>query len=147
MSFQERKGNLFEADVDAIAHGVNCRGVMGAGIAKEFSERYPEMYEYYRDMCRGGHLDPGDGFLWKPPEGPKVYNLASQYHPGPAAKLRWLTEAFCWMLEDAETEKVKSIGLPRIGCGIGGLDWIEVRMIIEPLALESSTEIVVFTNE
>lgn len=49
------------------------------------------------------------------------------------------------MLELAEESGVNRIGMPRIGCGIGGLQWVEVRMIVELLAIESSVEVVVFS--
>lgn len=151
MSFSERKGSLFDADdLDALAHGVNCKGVMGAGIAKEFARRWPDMLVCYRKACTLNGLAVGDvlklgGFLAFQTEDRLIYNLATQDRPGPDAKLRYVAQGVAGMLNDAEDNGIKRIGMPRIGCGIGGLEWVEVRMIVELLAIESSVEVVVFS--
>jgi O-acetyl-ADP-ribose deacetylase (regulator of RNase III) len=146
--YSERKGSLFEAeDLDAIAHGVNCKGVMGAGIAKEVRERYPWSFTDYRTMCETRILHPG-GVRWsscEPEPKVDVVHLATQERPGPDAKLRWVAGSVGEMLDIAEIFRTNRIGMPRIGCGIGGLEWVEVRMILELLANESPVELVVFS--
>src|SRR5579863_1959322 len=140
MPFSERHGDLFAAtDMDALAHGVNCRGVMGAGIAKGFKARWPEMFAHYRTNCEARALFPGvclsipanrgSDAMW-------ICNLATQDRPGPDAKLRYIAGAMAEMMEWAEDSGggIRRIGMPRIGCGIGGLEWVEVRMIVELLA-------------
>src|SRR5262245_5324107 len=76
------QGDLFANihAVEAFAHGCNCKGSMGAGIAKEFRARYPEMYEEYRRRCKATprEFNLGDAFLWKEEEQPWVFNLATQ---------------------------------------------------------------------
>lgn len=146
MSYFERKGNIFDAgDLDALAHGVNCKGVMGAGIAKDFKLRWPAMYSGYRTLAEEGSLYPGNVFPYRAPEGRFIYNLCSQDRPGPDAKLRWVAQSVAKMLDYAEDNQVKRIGIPRIGCGIGGLEWIDVRLILELLANESSVDLVAFS--
>jgi O-acetyl-ADP-ribose deacetylase (regulator of RNase III) len=146
MTFSERKGNLFEADdLDALAHGVNCKGVMGAGIAKEFARRWSDILPPYREFCQGASVPLGAAWLYIAGDGTLIFNLTTQRRPGPDAKLRWVAQAVGNMLEQAELTGVKRIGMPRIGCGIGGLEWVEVRMIVELLANESPVEVVVFS--
>jgi O-acetyl-ADP-ribose deacetylase (regulator of RNase III) len=77
-------GDLFSNayHVQAFAHGCNCAGSMGAGIAVGFRTRYPAMYEEYRRRCKATprELNPGDAFLWKDVGQPWVFNLARQEH-------------------------------------------------------------------
>src|SRR5438067_1457780 len=76
------KGDLFanRFKAQALAHGCNCQGSMGAGIAKGFRERYPAMYEAYRRRCKSDSrkFNLGDAWLWKDEDRPWVFNLATQ---------------------------------------------------------------------
>src|SRR5512141_2670107 len=70
-------GDLLAAqDVDAIAHGCNCAGAMGKGIALAIRRRWPEMYQEYRQHCRDGKFRLGDVFVWE--SKPLVFNLGTQ---------------------------------------------------------------------
>src|SRR5437868_13776170 len=82
MPIQFVSGDLFanEFETEAFAHGCNCQGSMGAGIAKGFRERYPEMYEHYRARCKAEprEFNLGDAWLWKDERRPWVFNLGTQ---------------------------------------------------------------------
>src|SRR5262245_55523170 len=82
MAVQFTSGDLFTNahDAQALAHGCNCAGSMGAGVAVGFRERYPAMYESYRAMCKAEprQFNPGDCWLWKADDRPWVFNLATQ---------------------------------------------------------------------
>src|SRR3954470_10280028 len=82
MPVQYISGDLFanRHHAQAFAHGCNCKGSMGAGIAVGFRERYPEMYEQYRALCKAlpRRFNPGDCFLYKAEDRPWVFNLATQ---------------------------------------------------------------------
>jgi len=132
----EKTGDLFSTDAPFIAHGVNCRGVMGSGIAVQFRQRYPEMYEQYRLQCQRGVFWPGEVFVWAAPE-VTVLNISSQFEPGPNATLDYLRKGLFRALLTADRQV---LALPRIGCGIGGLDWdSQVKPAI--LAAESDFEL------
>lgn len=128
MSVTEITGDLFQQDVDALAHGVNCKGVMGSGIAPFFKKQNPVMFNHYKALCFKGTLKPGLVFPWKTGDGKWIYNLATQNHPGPHATLGWVQQSLEGMRLHAETHRVLSIAVPRIGAGIGGLDWLQVRL-------------------
>jgi O-acetyl-ADP-ribose deacetylase (regulator of RNase III) len=125
-----REGDLFASGLPALAHGVNCRGVMGAGIAVAFRQRWPEMYESYRKRCtkpgeinQGGAMFPGDVMPWLQRGSPVVFNLATQDQPGANAQQWMITAAAGRMISMARYDfRITEIGLPLIGCGIGGLD-------------------------
>jgi O-acetyl-ADP-ribose deacetylase (regulator of RNase III) len=121
--FKEIEGDLFNSDAQALAHGVNIRGVMGAGIAKPFKEKFPLMYEEYCLMCRHETLHVGGCFAYYAGNGRWIYNIASQDEPGPFARVRWLSTGLRDALIHARRYKVDEIALPQIGCGIGGLDY------------------------
>lgn len=121
-------GDLFEYPAKAIGHGVNTRGVMGAGIATVFKKLWPEMYAEYRTLCQSGKLVAGGFFPWQDPvSGKWVYNLASQDLPGPDARIEWLATAAHSALTHARDNDVIEIALPAIGCGIGGLELEDVK--------------------
>src|SRR5438105_4012234 len=84
MSIERVSGDLFQNrfKAQALGHGCNCQGSMGAGIAKGFKERYPEMFEEYRRLCKAEPrlFNLGDVFLWREAGKPAVFNLGTQEH-------------------------------------------------------------------
>lgn len=144
MTFEHRTGDLFEEGLEAIAHGVNCKGVMGAGIATVFRDDFPEMFEAYRKLCKGGKLKPGMVYPWFDEELELwVFNLATQPTPGPTADLAAIRLTVQKMLAFCEKKGIESVGLPRIGSGLGGLEWDDVRATIEEVAESSPVHLVI----
>ncbi|HEV2457299.1 MAG TPA: macro domain-containing protein [Ktedonobacterales bacterium] len=123
-----------EHHAEALAHGCNCRGSMGAGIAVGFRERYPAMYEEYRRRCKATprEFNPGDAFLWKAADQSWVFNLATQEdYWRSRATYDAVERALREMRSQADAEGIRSIAMPRIGTGYGGLSWKKVRAVIE----------------
>lgn len=120
--------------VEAFAHGCNCQGSMGAGIAKGLRERYPAMFEQYRARCKAEprQFNLGDAWLWKEEGKPSVFNLGTQEKYWRArASYEAIEQALVKMRELADAEGIRSIAIPRIGVGYGGLSWRKVRAIVE----------------
>ncbi len=132
MSCTEITGDLFSAGTQAIAHGVNCKGLMGAGIAAEFARRYPRMKQAYIKRCELGLMKPSSFFFWAGDQ-PLIYNLATQMMPGRDARLTWIERSVDNMLTHAVSCGIQSIAMPRIGCGIGGLNWEDVQPQLKEL--------------
>jgi len=140
--YTDKRGDIFTTKAEAIGHGVNCRGLMGAGIAVAFKQRFQGMYEAYKVRCITGELQGGEVFPWRDDSGLWVYNIASQVEPGPNAKVTLFLPAMIKTLMHAEKHGVRSIAVPQIGCGIGGLDWPEVRGLLQLLSRDfPATEI------
>ncbi|MEO5951180.1 MAG: macro domain-containing protein [Chloroflexia bacterium] len=136
MSVKYVAGDLFvnRVGAEALAHGCNCQGVMGAGVAVGFRERYPEMYEEYRRRCKAisRRFNVGDAFLWREPSKPAVFNLGTQENTrDQKATYDGVRTALVNMRGLAEKAKIDAIAMPLIGAGLGGLDWNRVRPIVE----------------
>jgi O-acetyl-ADP-ribose deacetylase (regulator of RNase III) len=133
--------------VQAFAHGCNCQGSMGAGIAVGFRERYPDMYERYRALCKAKprEFNLGDVFLWKAEGQPWVFNLGTQEGVWRArASYEAIETALTRMRELADAEGITSIAIPRLGVGYGGLSWKKVRAIVERVFADWSGRLVVY---
>jgi O-acetyl-ADP-ribose deacetylase (regulator of RNase III) len=136
MPIQFIAGDLFENvhRVQAFAHGCNCQGSMGAGIAKTFRARYPKMYEEYRTRCKAvpRQFNLGDCWLWKADGELWVFNLGTQEgYWRSRASYDAIATSLKEMRRQADAEGITRIALPRIGVGYGGLSWKKVRGIIE----------------
>jgi len=140
-----RIGDLFEqTDLKALAHGCNCAGVMGAGIAVEFKKRYPNMFELYRVFCKGGAIVLGDCLAWTDvPTETVIFNLMTQPSYKSGAILSAIEKSAEDMMYRAVDLGISKIGMPFIGCGLGGLSWEEVGPVFEKLSEKYSVTLVV----
>jgi len=136
MTIKYVSGDIFanRYQAQALAHGCNCQGSMGAGVAKGFKERYPEMFAEYRRRCKAEprQFNLGDAFLWKEEGKAWVFNLGTQERYWHArASYEAIGEALKNMKRQADEEGIHTIAIPRIGVGYGGLSWKKVRPISE----------------
>jgi O-acetyl-ADP-ribose deacetylase (regulator of RNase III) len=143
------RGDLFanRFGARALAHGCNCQGSMGAGIATGFRDRYPEMYEEFRRRCKAKprEFNLGDAWLWKADDQPWVFNLGTQEGVWRArASYEAIEAALVSMRQQADGEGITSIALPRIGTGYGGLSWKKVRAIIERILADWAGSLYVY---
>lgn len=125
------KQDLFDASNLVIGHGANTKGVMGAGIARVFRKLYKDNYIAYLESCVAGTFCPGGILIVKEKER-LIVNIASQDFPGPCAKLEWIEQG----LAKCAANEIKSIALPWIGCGIGGLKREDVQKVLEDSPLD-----------
>ncbi len=142
-------GDLFHNahDAQAFAHGCNCQRSMGAGIAKTFRARYPEMYEEYRRRCKAEprQFNLGECWLWKADNQPWVFNLGTQEGYWRArASYEAIDTALRSMRQQADVEGITRIAVPRIGVGYGGLSWKKVRAIVEAVFGDRHGTLVVY---
>lgn len=150
MQIEERTGNLFDmTDLDAIGHGVNTVGAMGAGIAKMFSATWKNMYLEYREECRSGILIPGTTSIYPLDDSEAigsisyVVNIASQDNPGANARYEWLESGLSSAVMQLTSLGVRSFGIPMIGAGIGGLEPEKVLDIFQKVQDGTAVQIVV----
>jgi O-acetyl-ADP-ribose deacetylase (regulator of RNase III) len=122
--------DYWEFQADVRVNTVNCVGVMGAGIAKEFKARYPEMFHDYYRACRDNRLQPGGIHVWED----KIINVATKDHWRQPSKYEWIEQgvrAIGEYLEGLAREgKIVSVALPAMGCANGGLAFPKVSTIV-----------------
>ncbi|WP_370420971.1 macro domain-containing protein [Streptomyces sp. QH1-20] len=141
---EHRIGDLFTADdADALAHGCNCAGAMGRGIAVEFKRRWPQMYEEYKALCRAGKLTPGEIFPWQAGER-WIYNLGTQAHWRTRAEMQAVVSSVDRMLAHAGAHGVRRIAMPRIAAGLGGLEWAHVEDALTPIVSAHGISVAVY---
>lgn len=142
MSYRETTGDLFDLGLPAVGHGCNCQGSMAGGIAVQFRERFPDMYEEYRRRCRTGEFPLG-GFLRWDADDLVVYNLATQQRGGAGARLDAIGSSVHAALADAAASGLTALGVPKLGAGIGGLDWSDVQAVLREAGEASPVEFTV----
>lgn len=134
---REAEGNLLTADVDALVNTVNTVGVMGKGIALQFKRAYPEMFKAYARAAKAGEVIPGRMFVWDTESmtGPKlVINFPTKRHWRSPSRIGDIQVGLDDLARVVRESGIKSIALPPLGCGNGGLAWSDVRpLIVEAL--------------
>ena len=132
---EKSKGNLLEAPAEALVNTVNTVGVMGKGIALQFRQAYPEMYRAYEKACKDGDVRLGEvqAFdLGGLAGGPRwVINFPTKGHWRAGSRLVDIETGLADLVAKIHKLHFRSIALPPLGCGNGGLDWKVVRPLIE----------------
>lgn len=151
MTLSFKKGDMFSEAVDALVNTVNCVGVMGKGVALEFKKRWPDNYKEYKKICSAKGLRPGKVFVYDtkqlfPTDGPRfLVNFPTKDHWRAKSKLDYVESGLDALVEAIENYGIKSIAIPPLGCGNGGLDWSDVKpLIIEKLENLSNVDVRVF---
>ncbi|OJU74571.1 MAG: phosphatase [Bacteroidetes bacterium 47-18] len=129
-----KSGNIFNLQgVSNYAHGCNCAGAMGKGIALQFKKKYPPMYVEYKKLCKDGLFSLGDIFTYNYGNG-IIFNLGTQTTWKTKADLNAIKVSLIKMLSYASQNNIHEIALPKIGAGLGGLNWDDVKNIIDKVA-------------
>src|ERR1019366_8355238 len=119
------QGNLLEARVDALVNTVNTVGVMGKGIALMFKEAFPENFRAYEEACERHEVHIGRMFVTEnlALKGPRwIINFPSKNHWRQPSKLEWIVEGLEDLRRVLKEKAIRSIALPPLGCGNGGLE-------------------------
>jgi O-acetyl-ADP-ribose deacetylase (regulator of RNase III) len=128
------QGNLLDARTDALVNTVNTVGVMGKGIALMFKEAFPANFRAYEAACKDKEVRVGHMFVTENPafEGPRwIINFPTKKHWRQPSKMEWILEGLRDLKRVIAEHDIRSIALPPLGAGNGGLDWREVRPEIE----------------
>ncbi len=128
------RGNLLEAKVEALVNTVNTVGVMGKGVALMFKEAYPENFKAYEAACRKKEVKVGHMFVTEPQSliGPKwIINFPTKEHWRGDSKMVWIEAGLKDLRRVIAEKKIRSIAIPPLGSGNGGLNWSDVRPKLE----------------
>ena len=127
-------GDITEADAEALVNTVNCVGVMGRGIALQFKRRYPDNFRAYAVACKRGDVEPGRVFIFETGQftNPRyIINLPTKRHWRAKSRLEDIDAGLDSLVDELRERGIRSIAIPPLGCGMGGLDWNQVRPRIE----------------
>lgn len=130
------QGDILKADVEALVNTVNCVGFMGRGIAAQFRRAFPENFRVYEAACRQRELQPGTmlvvetGQLTNPRY---IVNFPTKRHWRARSRIEDIQSGLEALATEIDRRGIKSIAVPPLGCGLGGLDWSEVRPKIEAI--------------
>jgi len=142
-----KKGNLFNSECQTLVNTVNCVGVMGAGIAKQFKQKYPEMFAQYKWACEPGEYrcleHGGDLWIWRYTDMFKpriILCFATKEHWMNPSKVEWIERGLQRFIEDYRYWGIESIAWPKLGCNNGKLNWendVKPLMVkyLEPLPI------------
>lgn len=141
------QGNLLAADAEALVNTVNTVGVSGKGIALMFKESYPENFRAYEAVCKAGRLVPGGLFITQRQDmlGPRfIVNFATKKHWRHPSRLEWIEQGLVALKKEIEARGIRSIAIPPLGAGNGGLDWSDVKPLIAEALSDLDCEIIVY---
>ena len=128
------KGNLLAAPTEALVNTVNTVGVMGKGIALQFKEAFPANYKKYLEACKNQELQPGKLLIVEEQtlEGKKrIVNFPTKTDWRLKSKYEYIEQGLQALVLAIQQHHIKSIAIPPLGCGNGGLDWSKVKSLIE----------------
>lgn len=159
MPITHKTGSIFDSKAHAIVNPVNTVGVMGAGLAKQFKQRYPEMFDSYVKATNDGVWEEGGIYIATGSTGgAKVTRLrlhrfwvgnGKQVIINLPTKKHWLNPSSYKLIDFyldqtsiyVKGHQIDSIAFPRLGCGLGGLQWGAVKRMLEQFALEVGNDV------
>lgn len=151
MTIEYKDGDMFDEPTEAIVNTVNCVGVMGKGVALEFKKRWPGNFKAYKELCGKKILKPGtmfifdNGDLFENGKHRYLINFPTKKHWREKSRIEYVQEGLADFVRQVRNLKIASVSMPALGCGNGGLDWSEVRPLINERLLElSDVRFVVF---
>jgi O-acetyl-ADP-ribose deacetylase (regulator of RNase III) len=146
----EVEGDINLSSANAIAHVVAPNDEFKSGFAHSLRESWPALYKDFRHYCRQEHPKPGAVWGWKGAESSTIYSLMAQEaaeghnsHPGKAS-LPSLNKALSELKHLCETEHYKTLALTRLATGVGGLEWKDVKPMIDKHFKDSNIRVYVY---
>lgn len=127
-------GDILRTDAEALVNTVNCVGIMGRGVALQFKNAFPANFKAYRVACARKEVQPGKVFVFETHEltGPKfVINFPTKRHWRGKSRMEDIDSGLKALVAEIRNRGIRSIAIPPLGSGLGGLNWAEVRPRIE----------------
>ena len=128
------QGDLLNQDAEALVNAVNCVGVMGRGIALQFRKAFPENFKVYEYACKHGKVRPGAMLVFETHrvKNPTyVINFPTKRHWRDKSRIADIESGLEALVAEVKRLRIRTIAIPPLGCGLGGLEWPDVRPRIE----------------
>lgn len=143
-----KTGDILQADAEALVNTVNCVGIMGRGVALQFKNAFPENYKAYEAACDRGEVQPGKMFVFETGwlTNPKhIINFPTKRHWKGKSRIEDIETGLSALLSEIRKRGIRSIAIPPLGAGLGGLDWQLVKSrIVTALASLVDVKVTVF---
>jgi O-acetyl-ADP-ribose deacetylase (regulator of RNase III) len=133
MTVTIKSGDLLKEESEAIVNTVNCVGVMGKGIALQFKQRWLQNFKAYAAACDREEVKPGTMFIYDLGEWEKpryIINFPTKVHWRGESNIEYIEKGLRDLVMQVKRLGIKSIALPPLGCGNGGLDWHTVKRLV-----------------
>ncbi len=143
-----KTGDVLAQEAEALVNAVNCVGVMGRGIALQFKRAFPENFAAYAARCKHGEMRPGRVFVFETNglASPRyVINFPTKRHWRDKSRIADIESGLQALVEEIRVRNIRSVAIPALGSGLGGLDWPAVRDRIQAALQElDGVQVVVF---
>lgn len=138
---------VFNVNAQTIVNTINCIGIMGSGLALEFKLRFPEMYEDYVKRCEKKEVKIGKPYLYRNDPNLWVMNFPTKYHWKYPSKIEWIEQGLEYFVSNYKRGGITSIAFPKLGSSHGGLDWNEVKSVMEKYLKDVDIKIYICLDE
>lgn len=142
-----KNGDILREDVEAIVNTVNCVGIMGRGLALQFKNKFPQNFKEYQLACTNKEVQLGKMFVHQTGQliNPKyIINFPTKGHWKQNSKIEDISNGLDDLITIIEKYSIKSIAIPPLGSGLGGLDWKIVKKLIEEKLKNINCTIILF---
>ncbi len=142
-----KTGDIIAEEAEALVNAVNCVGVMGRGIALQFKKSFPENFEAYAAACKRNEVQPGQMFVFETGQlfPNYIINFPTKRHWRGKSRMEDIEAGLAALAQEIRERDIRSIAIPPLGSGLGGLDWSKVRLRIESMLREfDDLNVVVF---
>lgn len=121
-----KNGDIFDSKCQTITNAINTVGIMGAGIALAFKNRFPEMYSHYKTGCTKGLVKVGHPYIYKESPQRWILNFPTKDHYKDDSSKEFVTDGLKFIASKYKNSGIKSLALPALGCGLGNLNpqWV-----------------------
>jgi O-acetyl-ADP-ribose deacetylase (regulator of RNase III) len=147
--------SIFDSEADALVNPVNTKGTMGKGLALEFEKRFPECTNPYKSACSEGKLVTGTLLvvqlvvkpnLWSRKR-PAIILFPTKEHWRGKSRIEWIETGLQDLKNKYHEWNLNSVAIPRVGCGLGGLKWDQVKPLIEKYFADEPFIVEVYLNK
>lgn len=137
-------GTVFNSGARWLVNTVNCMGVMGAGIALEFRLRYPQMFEVYKNECDKKIISIGNvGYYSDTQTDVYIVNFPTKVHYKYPSRMEWIEKGLRDFVATYKSRGITSVAFSKLGCGKGGLEWADVKPLMEKYLSDIDAEVII----
>ncbi len=129
-----KRGDILDAQAEALVNTVNCVGIMGRGIALQFRKAFPDNFKKYELTCKKGEVQPGKMLVYETGllTGPRyIINFPTKRHWKGKSRIEHIQSGLDALIGEVKDRGIRSVAIPPLGCGLGGLKWSRVKPLIE----------------